>query len=197
MAKKFCRYFSSLWFDNDGSINNLTIDDQNNGDLHALRQAVSDSVNDLDVINVTEQGFDKCRKLYLDSVLRMTRAAKDPTAEEDNVVWDTTSKMSGVAPGRQLASDALFKMLHKGLTTATGKAMFAVAFELLGSAIADSMPGIKTLDESKTMVSPMSSQIKGEKITYIQNKFPDGKISSKKFEGMNDVTALLCNKDWT
>lgn len=192
---KFCRYFSSLWFDNDGSINNLTIDDQNNHQLHALRKAVSDSINDTDVINITEQGFDKCRLIYLDSVLRMTRAAKDST-NDDKVVWDTTSKMSGVAPGRQLAADALFKMLHKGLSTATGKALFATAFDLLGSTIADIMPGLKMLDESKSMVSPSSSKIKGEKITYIQNKFPDGKISSKKFDGMNDLTTIKRNEDW-
>ena len=197
MYKKFCRYFSSLWFDNDGSINNLTIDDQNNHQLHALRKAVVDSINDIDVINVTEQGFDKCRQIYLDSVLRMTRAARDTSKATDEVIWDTTSKMAGVAPGRQLAADALFKMLHKGLNTDTGKALYAIAFDLLGSAISDIIPGIKTLDESKSMVSPSSSMIKGKNNIYIQNKFPDGKIASKKFEGMNDMSVLMSNKDWT
>ena len=195
MYKKFCRYFSSLWFDNDGTINNLTIDDQNNHELHALRMAVSDSINDIDVINITEQGFDECRKIYLDSVLRMTRAAKD-ASKPNVVVWDTTSKMAGVAPGRQLAADALFKMLHKGLTTSTGTALFATAVDLLGSIIGDVVPGMKTLDASKNMISPASSMIKGKATTYIENKFPDGKISSKKFEGMNDLTVLMRNKDW-
>ena len=196
MSKKFCRYFSSLWFDNDGSINNLTIDEQNNHQLHALRDAVADGINDVDVLNVTEQGFDKCRKLYLDSVLRMTRAAKDEQ-HPDSVVWDNTSKLAGVAPGRQLAADALFRMLHKGLSTDTGKAMFATALDLLGSALGDIAPGMETLDESKSMVSPTSKMIKGSNTTYIENKFPDGKIASKKFEGMNDMSTLMRNKDWT
>jgi len=195
MAGSFCRYFSSLWFDNDGSVNNLTIDEQNGHELHALRQAVFDLTNDFKVINMTEQGFDKCRTIYLDSILRMTRAAKDPT-NPDKVIWDNTSKMMGVAPGRQLAADALFRMYHKGLATETGKALFSTAFDILGSLLGDSIPGIRAIDEEKSMVSPSFSQVSGEKIFYVQSKFPDGKISSKKFEGMNDLTTFACNKDW-
>lgn len=182
-------YLNSQWADNDGTVNNLTLDRQNNGQLKALRAATAKAITDYPTQTFTEEGFLKCRKMFLDTILRMARGVSD---QKGNFALDTTSEAHGIAPGRHLAADALpFSEFrdHNGIYFALIEAELQ---DVYGS---EYIPYDQVVyRDENTNSSPVVSPIMGYK--FIPSMYPDHKYSMKKFSGSNDMKALTLLKDW-
>jgi len=188
------KYFSSLWLDKDGSSNNLTLDQQNAGELKAMRAAVAKAVNNRAARVFAEEGFFKCRKIFLDSVIRQNRGTRQ---SDGTYALDTTSSIIPLyAPGRHMAADAVFRNNHVGMDTLTGAYLMDIAVRLFGSAAEDLVPGSFEAKVETAMVTPMMKSVSTSKFPLLEKKYNDNKISYQKHSGETDCSGLKPTDDW-
>jgi len=176
--------------DNDGTANNMTIDAQKDGQLRALRAAVSKNVIDPAVKDITEFGFSKCREIFLDSIARMVRTTK-PAKGSDTYQYDNTSEAHGVSPGRHLAADALIRKEIRGITNPIGQAIERKLLSTYGDAYHGA--DVDEIHDEQTNSSPAVETLG----MFYPNAYPDKKYSGKKFDGFVCVEPLKCEEDWT
>ena len=186
---KLSKYLNSVFIDNDGTVNNLTLDRQNNGQLHAMRNAVSKGVTDPATKTITEEAFFKCRKMYLDTILRQIRSVSD---NDGNFALDNTSEAHGVSPGRHLAADALLFSEVRSHFGDVSRILEEKLFEEFGS-MYETYDSAKLFDENTNSSAAIEPWL-GWK--FFPTAYPDRKFSMKKFAGMNDMSALKILEDW-
>lgn len=184
------RYINSFNLDPEPSVNNQTIDEQLAGSLNNIRPCLSKCIQNPKAIVFAENGFRASHDLYLECILRQSRTPGE------NFTWDSTSKMNGVAHGRQLAVDALFYMRHGGIRTVTGQSVFATAKNLLGAEAKNLLPTASPVRDIAAPGGPVGDSSFSKKTDYIWAAYFDNKRQRDRFSGDCDLTTLKIEEDW-
>jgi hypothetical protein len=185
------RYCKSFFIENEYTPNNLTIDDQRAGGARTFRHAVSDGISNRKVVELGEDAFRKTHTMFLDCILRQSR-----TVGQDDYKWDVTSKMVGVAHGRQLQADPLFQLRNVGIGTETGRQMFFVAKRMFGEAAKYLLPNVTFMPKMELATAPAAKLLKSAKITYVMARYRDGTRQGDRFKRTSDVSDLKPLEDW-
>lgn len=186
------RYIGSFFIDQEPTVNNQTIDDQLAGSLINIRPCVSRCIQNPNAIMFAEKGFRASHDLYLECILRQSRSV----STNDEFTWDTTSKLNGVAPGRQLAADALFYMRHAGIQTETGQAVFNAAKLKFGVAASYLFPRSSPVQDIVSPGGPVLSRIETNSGILIWAEYVDKKRQRDRFSGDCDFSTLRVEEDW-
>ena len=185
------RYGKSFFMENEYTPNNLTIDDQRAGGARTFRRAVSDGISNSNVIELGEDAYRKTHEMFLDCILRQAR-----TVGQNDYKWDVTSKMVGVAHGRQLAADPLFQLRNIGIGTETGRQIYSVAKRMFGEASKYLLPNVTFMPKMELAAGPLLWSMRTNKISYIMAKYRDGTRQRDKFERTSDMSDLKPLEDW-
>lgn len=184
------RYISSFFIDGEKSVNNQTIDEQLAGSVKNIRPNLAKCIQNPKAIIFAENGFRASHDLYLECILRQTR-----TTGED-FTWDVTSKMNGVAHGRQLGVDALYYMRHGGFSTQTGQMVFEAAKLLMGADAESLYPYASPVRDVAAPGGPVADSSPAERADFNWAAYFDKKRQRYRFSGDCDMSTLKVEEDW-